>query len=152
MGIFLSRAQDQGIMDIVRKHMSYKCFGTEGSKICNSDFTWMHPSVQSIHLQMDNVFALSYLAKIWKYSQQSSLRYKLRDLGLLVGQRVHVYSKIPSMCSQQGNCFPVASSERLKRIEIGFQSFSNNMQEVGGSKQRSFCFQNLSSDPDKHFM
>ena len=29
-------------------------------------------------------------------------------------------------------------------MEVGFQSFSNNMQEVGASRHRSFCFQNLS--------
>ena len=27
-------------------------------------FTWMHPSVQSIHLQMDNIVALSYLVNM----------------------------------------------------------------------------------------
>ena len=25
-------------MDIVRKQISYKCFGTEASKVCNSEF------------------------------------------------------------------------------------------------------------------
>ena len=35
-------------MDIVRKQMSYKCFGTEGSKIYNSDF-YSNASVSSIH-------------------------------------------------------------------------------------------------------
>ena len=34
------------------------------------------------------------------------------------------------MYSQQGSRFPVKSSERLNQMEVGFQSFSNNVQEV----------------------
>ena len=113
-------------------------------------FTRMHPSVQSIHLQVDNVVVFSYLVKVCGgYSQQISHRYKQRDLGLLAGQRDHNYSRIPSRCSQQGSRFPVASSERLQRMEVGSQSLSNNMQQVGASRRRSFCFENF---PNIHIM
>ena len=143
MGSFLSRAQDWRIMDIVRKQMSY-VLEMKAAKFAILAFTRMHPSVQSIHLQVDNVVVFSYLVKVCGgYSQQISHRYKQRDLGLLAGQRDHNYSRIPSRCSQQGSRFPVASSERLQRMEVGSQSLSNNMQQVGTSRRRSFCFKNF---------
>ena len=108
----------------------------------------MHPSVQSIHLQINNIVTLSYLVKMGGYPQQNCLRYKQRDLGLLAGQRDHNYSRTSSRCSQQRSRFPVTSSERLKRMEVGSQCFSSNMQEVGASRHRSFCFQNFSSGPN----
>ena len=36
----------------------------KAAKFAILTFTWMHPSVQSIHLQIDNVVALSYLVKM----------------------------------------------------------------------------------------
>ena len=145
MRSFLQRAHDWEIMDIVRKQMSYKYFAI-------LTFNQMHPSVQSIHLQMNNIVTLSYLVKMGGYPQQNSLRYKQRDLGLLAGQRDHNYRRISSSCSQQRSRFPVTSSERHKRMEVGSQCFSSNMQEVGASRHRPFCFQNFSSGPNIHII
>ena len=73
-------------------------------------------------------------------------------MGLLAGQRDHNNRRTTLRCSQQGSRFPVASSERLKRMELGFQSFSNNIQEAGASTHKSFCFHNFSSGPNIHIM
>ena len=37
-------------------------------------------------------------------------------------------------------------------MELGFQSFSNNIQEAGASTHKSFCFHNFSSGPNIHIM
>ena len=149
MGSFLPRTQDWRIMDIVRKQMSC-VLEMKAAKFAILAFTRMHQSVQSIHLQVDNVGAFSFLAKMGGgYSQQISHRYKQRDLGLLAGQRDHNYKRLPSRCFQQGSRFLVASSERLQRMQVGSQSLSNNMQQVGTSRRRSFCFENF---PNIHIM
>ena len=86
------------------------------------------------------------------YPQQSSFRYKQKDLGLLAVQRDHNYRRISSRCFQQGSPFPAASSDRLKQMEVGLQSFSNNMQEIGASRRRSFCIRNFPSGSNIHVM
>ena len=89
----------------------------KAAKFAVLTFTRIEPSVQSIHIQMDNAVSLSYLVKMGAVCpQQNSLRYKQRDLGLLAGQRDHIYSRTPCMCSQQENRFPAVSKERLKQI------------------------------------
>ena len=139
-------------MDIFRMHMLYKCFGIERSKICNSDF-YSNASISSIHTSSNGKYSYPFIfSKDGRYPQQSSFRCKQRDLVLLAGQRDHNYRRIPSRCSQQGNQFPVASSERLQRMEVGLQSFSINMQEMGASRHRSFCFQNFPSGSNIHVM
>ena len=97
-------------MDIVRKQMSYKCCGIESSKICNSDFTRMQRSVQTIHLQVDNVVALSYLVKMGSTDNKVLSNNKQRDLGLLAGYRHHNYSRISSRCSKKRK--PISSREQ----------------------------------------
>ena len=41
---------------------------------------------------------------------------------------------------------------RLKQMEVGLQSFSNNMHEMGASIHRSFCFQSFPSGSNIHVM
>ena len=86
MRSFLPRAEDWVIMDIIRKQISYKCFEIEGSKICNSDF-YSNASNSSIHTSSNGQCSCSFIfSKGEGYPQQTSLRYKQRDLGLLAGQ------------------------------------------------------------------
>ena len=81
MGSFFPTAKDWGSIGIVRKQMSYS-LELKAVKFEIKSFTRMHPSVQSIHLQMDNLVAfsclggagathnkvLSYISKeIWDY-------------------------------------------------------------------------------------
>ena len=63
MGSFFPTAKDWGSIGIVRKQMSYS-LELKAVKFENKSFTRMHPSVQSIHLQMDNLVAFSCLVKI----------------------------------------------------------------------------------------
>ena len=103
-GAFFPTAKDWGSIGIVRKQMSYS-LELKAVKFENKSFTRMHPSVQSIHLQMDNLVAFSCLVKIGGgggYTQQSSLIYKQRDLRLRAGQSYHNYSRIACRCSEQG--------------------------------------------------
>ena len=37
-------------------------------------------------------------------------------------------------------------------MEVGSESFSNNMQEIRASRNKYFCFQNFSSVPNIHIM
>ena len=72
-------------MDIIRKQISYKCFGIEGSKICNSDF-YSNVSFSSIHTSSNGPYSCPFIfSKGWGYPKQSSFRFKQRDLGLLAG-------------------------------------------------------------------
>ena len=125
-------------MDIVRKQMSYKCCGIESSKICNSDFTRMQRSVQTIHLQVDNVVALSYLVKMGSTDNKVLSNNKQRDLGLLAGYRHHNYSRISSRCSKKRKPISSREQERLNQREVGSQSFSNNMRQKGASRISRF--------------
>ena len=63
MGSFFPTAKDWGSIGIVRKQMSYS-LELKAVKFENKSFTRMHPSFQSIHLQMDNLVAFSCLVKI----------------------------------------------------------------------------------------
>ena len=145
MGSFLPRPQDCCIMDIVRKQVFYKCFGIKGNKICNSDF-YSNACISSIRTSLTKQCSCPFIfSKDGRYPQQSTLRYKQKDLGLLAGQRDHNYSRMPSRCFKQESQFPVAN-------KVGSQSFPKNMREVGGSRHRSFCFQNFSSGPNIHIM
>ena len=47
-------------MDIVRKQMLYKCFGTEGSRICNSDF-YLNASISSIHTSSNGQYSCPFI-------------------------------------------------------------------------------------------
>ena len=96
--------------------MFYKCFGIKGSKICNSDF-YSNACISSIHTSLTKQCSCPFIFnKDGWYPQQSTLRYKQKDLGLLAGQRDHNYSRIPSKCSKQVSQFPVAN-------KVGSQSF-----------------------------
>ena len=128
------------MMDIVRQQMSYKCFRIEGSKICNSDF-YSNASISSTHASSNGQYSCPFI-----------FSNKQKDLGLLAVQRDHNYRRISSRCSQQGSRFPAASSDRLKKMEVGSQSFSNNMQEIGASRRRSFCIRNFPSGSNIHVM
>ena len=128
------------MMDIVRQQMSYKCFRIEGSKICNSDF-YSNASISSTHASSNGQYSCPFI-----------FSNKQKDLGLLAVQRDHNYRRISSRCSQQGSRFPAASSDRLKKMEVGLQSFSNNMQEIGASRRRSFCIRNFPSGSNIHVM
>ena len=127
-------------MDIVRQQMSYKCFRIEGSKICSSDF-YSNASISSTHASSNGQYSCPFI-----------FSNKQKDLGLLAVQRDHNYHRISSRCSQQGSQFPAASSDRLKKMEVGLQSFSNNMQEIGASRRRSFCIRNFPSGSNIHVM
>ena len=56
----MPRAQDWEIMDIVRKQMLYKCFGIEGSKICDSDF-YLNASISSIHTSSNGQYSCPFI-------------------------------------------------------------------------------------------
>ena len=47
-------------MDIVRKQISYKRFGIEGSKICNSDFH-LSASINSIHTSSNEQYGCPFI-------------------------------------------------------------------------------------------
>ena len=47
-------------MDNVRKQMLYKCFGIEGSKICDSDF-YLNASISSIHTSSNGQYSCPFI-------------------------------------------------------------------------------------------
>ena len=47
-------------MNIVRKQKSYKCFRSEGSKICNPDF-YSNASISSIHTSSNSQYSYPFI-------------------------------------------------------------------------------------------
>ena len=69
-------------------------FGLKAAKFAILTITQTHPPAQSIHLQLDNVVALSSLVKMGGWGgggvpTTKFSRYKQRDLELIAGQKDH---------------------------------------------------------------
>ena len=68
-------------------------------------------NIKSIHFQVDNISALSYLMKMGGgYTKQGDDSHFQRDLGIRIVQRDHDYRRVP-----------VGQIER--QVRLGFQKF-----------------------------
>ena len=138
-------------MDIVRKQMSHKCFGTEGSKICNFDF-YSNASNSSIHTSSNGQYGCPFIfSKDGGYPQQSFLRYKQRDLGLLAGQRDQITAEyFPGAHYKEADFQSLAVRDSSKwKLDFNFFQTICRKWEV---PDISFCFQNFPSSRNIHIM
>ena len=110
-------------------------------------FTYMHPQVHSIHLQTDNMVALSYIVKMGGDPQQSFVRHQQGDLGLFIIQRDHNYCRIPSWSSQSGGRSTVSIKGGFKRMEAKTKCFSSIVQKKVDPRHRSLCVAGVKPGP-----
>ena len=130
MRSFLPRAQDWEIMNIVRKQMLYKCFGIEGSKICDSDF-YLNASISSIHTSSNGQYSCPFIFSKHEGYPQGYLSDVSKDIwNYLLVKGITITTEYLPVNLNKETDFQSRSSERLKRMEVGLQSFSNNMLEM----------------------
>ena len=100
--------------NFIKKKLWHGCFPVNFVKFLRTPFYtehlwwlllfWLTFTITSSNGQYSYPFIFS---KDGCYPQQSSFRYKQRDLGLPAGQRDHNYCRIPSRCYQQESQLPV---------------------------------------------
>ena len=104
----------KSIGNFIKKKLWHGCFPVNFVKFLRTPFYtehlwwlllfWLTFTITSSNGQYSYPFIFS---KDGCYPQQSSFRYKQRDLGLPAGQRDHNYCRIPSRCYQQESQLPV---------------------------------------------
>ena len=111
MGGILSGSKDRWHWHFSGKEKSYQRFGTESSKIWNSEFYSLATNSTIKSYSNGQHFCPFLFGKIWRYSKQSSFNFKQGNLGLPLGHRNNDYCRVPRRSPQQRSGFSVTDSE-----------------------------------------
>ena len=88
-------------MDIIRKQISYKCFGIEGSKICNSDF-YSNVSFSSIHTSSNGPYSCPFIFRVTQNKVLSDLSKEIWDY--LLAKRITITTEyLPGALNKETN-------------------------------------------------
>ena len=139
-------------MDLPGKARSYKCFGAESRKICNSNFFSL-ASHCSVNTHSDGQHSCSFIfGKNGWYSKSISKSIEQRNLGLFVEQRDRNYCRVPPRVTECGGRCSIENSKGCQRVEVKSQCISKDLPEKGNSRHRSFCFSNISPSTNIHLL
>ena len=138
-------------MDIVRKQMLYKCFGIEGSKICDSDF-YLNASISSIHTSSNGQYSCPFIFSKHEGYPQGYLSDVSKDIWnyLLVKGITITTEYLPVNLNKETDFQSqvVRDSSEWKWDYKVFQTICWRCE----LSDRSFCFQNFPPGFNIHVM
>ena len=103
-------------------------------------------NLRSVHFQVDNMSAFSYLMKMGGYTKQGDDCHFQRDLGIGIVQRDHDYCRVPAVQIKRQDRLGFQKFPRLKRIATNFKSIPRNLCKVGIPRVGSFYIKSMPSN------
>ena len=113
----------------------------KAAKLAIVSFHGKFPTAMTIHIQMDNIVALTYLKKNGWYTMSHLDGNEQRDMEVSLGSSDHDYCRIPSGNSERESRLAISQCERLKRVDAKYSSVSSIVQGERDTVHGSFCFQ-----------
>ena len=102
--------------------------------------------INHLHLQIDNMTALSYLLKMGGGdSQHATTSLSQRDLGLSFVSADHDYCRVYSQSSECNSRQGIQRTSGLERVEVITSDISESMSSSGYSRYRSVCLPHITS-------
>ena len=148
----MSRSKDRRSLDISGEERSNKCFRIEGSEVYNFNF-FSFASQSSINTHSNGQYCCPFIfGKNGRYSKQISDGFEQGNMGLFVKQRDHNYCRISPRVTQCGSRYSIQDSKGCKRVQVKSQNIPEDLQIQGNTRDRSFCFPNLTPITHLHLM
>ena len=107
---------------------------------------------KAIHLQVDNMVALTYLLKMGDTKNLKLVQLAKDIWGPSSPMWDHAYCRVPSQQTECDSRLGVKKQFGLLRMEASSPVISENLSTEGNPRDRSICFQIISSDQDSLFV
>ena len=107
---------------------------------------------KAIHLQVDNMVALTYLLKMGDTKNLKLVQLAKDIWGPSSPMWDHAYCRVPSQQTECDSRLGVKKQFGLLRMEASSPVISENLSTEGNPRDRSICFQIISSDQDLFYV
>ena len=150
-GGLIAKVKRQGVLGHLRRR-KITCFRIEGSEICNFNF-FSFASQSSINTHLNRQYCCPFIfGKNGRYSKQIYDCFEQGNMGLFVEQRDHDYCRISPRVTQCGSRYSVLDGKGYQRVEVKSKDISGDLKIQGNTRDRSFCFSNLTPITNLHLM